>query len=118
MGITGIPFPIGKPLRLYPRMGANAGAFQSIRLSRWRAAAVSLREIVLPRVSRESFSVVCPMRMSHSAELIGPRRGKRASGLVRPLLADRADDTALGPRIVRRQLVFVREYFVVPRHLG
>src|SRR5262249_8121095 len=34
------------------------------------------------------------------------------------LLADRADDAALGPRIVRRQLVFVREHFIVLRHRG
>src|SRR5215813_1099470 len=34
------------------------------------------------------------------------------------LLADRADNAALGPRIVRRQLVFVREHFIVLRHRG
>ena len=35
-----------------------------------------------------------------------------------PLLADRADDAALRPRVIRGQLVLVREHFIVLRHRG
>ena len=37
---------------------------------------------------------------------------------VAPLLADRADDAALRPRVIRGQLVLVREHFIVLRRCG
>ena len=42
---------------------------------------------------------------------------RTASQAGTPLLADRADDAALRPRVIRGQLVLVREHFIVLNHV-